>query len=287
MRQETYETLTGRPWNKWVVTVLDRRGVEPGSRRKGKWAIVWQSRDGIASARVSQKVEQEGRDLFLSVEIKTTSDFDPETDYIVIEDHEEQAQSWTQERVKETWRLQGLAGVCPQWMIYPTIWKDWASDRRVQESAVTYILDNVPASHRQDVAADVAFAQRRGEKEIKARAWRNVADRIARIFDFEFGMLPAHSWTAVNAMPMRIARKMATHLPYAPWDPPKPQPEYADPNASGRKALANLYGPFPKHGPGVDHAPQDRPFIGREGELGKVPESFEFGQRRAAAALAG
>jgi hypothetical protein len=273
-RRETYESRTGTPWNRWVVPVLDRRPTGRG-HSLGSWALVWMSRDGIAGARVERKREGQAHQAqYLSIEVTATSEFDPERDYIVVEIHEESERQVGQ-GTKETWRLETVAGVTPRWAIFPTAWQNWVWDERVTNSAVRYLLTIAP--HLQ---ADVNYAMQKDSKHNKARAWRNVADEVARVVSrklntrVDLGKLAGHSWTAVAAMPHRIAMRLSQNLPDTPWVPPRPKPEYENPEESGRILLANLYGAYPKRGPGVDHAPQDRPYTGREGEL-NTNESFD------------
>jgi hypothetical protein len=282
--RSAYEEITARPWNRWVAVVLDKRPDEKHPEMKGKWAIVWASRKEAVSAKVYRKVDGQ----YLSIEITASSDFDPMVDYIVLENHEEMARPGGVGG-KETWKLLSVAGVTPQWAIFPTAWQNWVWDKKVTRSATEYIVQHVPT-----VRSDINYAMQKGSKENKARSWRLVAEEVGRSLSnklgvmVDLGKLAGHSWTAVAAMPHRIANRMSQNLPYAPWTPPLPQPEYANPDESGRYVLANLHGPYPTHGPGVDHAPQERPYTGREGELAKPDnqDSFNLGQRAPALALA-
>ena len=282
LKRETFENVTGTPWNQWVVPVLDRR-VPRNSTLRGKWAIIWVSRDGVASAKVSKKVE----DVVLEVEVTTLTEFDPERDYILVEHHEEMAKEGGA-GTKETWSLETLAGRTPQWAVFPTAWQEWVWNRDVVNSAVRYILKYAPS-----LKDEVNFAMGRDSKLNKTRAWRNVNDEVGRALSrklnqpIDLGRLAGHSWTAVAAMPLRIAMRMSQHLPNDPWNPPVAKPEYENPETSGRVCLANLYGAYPRRGPGVDHAPQDRPFTGREGEFDPGDSKrFDSGRLLAAAGSA-
>lgn len=283
VERNTFEQVTARPWNKWTVTVLDRRAVKGHGDSRGKWAVVWASRPGVASAKVYRRSDKD----YLSIEVTATSDFDPEKDYLVVENHEEMDRI-SGPGTKETFKLVTIAGPTPQWVIFPSEWQKWVWDRQVTNSAIDYIT-----SHAPHVKEDVRYAMQKDSKQNKARSWRIVADEVGRTLSaklgerIDLGKLAGHSWTSVAAMPHRIANRMSQHLPYAPWVPPMPQPEYASPEESGRYALANLHGPYPTRGPGIDHAPQERPYTGREGELGKDDNSdFRSGQREPALALA-
>jgi hypothetical protein len=284
---ERFEDRTGRPWNKWTVSVLDRRPVKGQPRFIGSWALVWTSREGAGTAKVYRKAPDSS---FLSVEISTTVDFDPERDYIVLEQHEEFVRE-AGDRPKETWRLENLAGVTPKWALFPTAWQAWVFDERVTRSALDYILTHVPQARE-----EIDYAAHKTAKHNRARAWRAVADTVGSVLSrrlgtrVDLGKLAGHSWTAVNAMPHRIAGRLSESIltEYAPWAPPKPKPEYEDPDKSGRYCLANLYGIYPTHGPGIDHTPQERIYTGREGELANEDKRpFSERQSRTAVALAG
>lgn len=276
LTRESYESITGNPWNEWTITVLDRR---PTRDILGRWALVWLSRDGVARARVDHKSE-DGR--LLTIQVTATSDFDPEQDYVVVEHHEESTKDFG--KVKETWFLETCAGTTPQWVIFPKLWENWVWDREVKDSALSFIMHAVPSVRR-----DVEFAHSRDSKHNKSRAWRQVADDIGRVLSrdqhrpVDLGRLAGHSWTAVEAMPLRIAERLGNHIRDR-WVPPVPKPEFEHPNDSGRVLLANLYGAYPKHGPGVDHDPQDRPYQKIEGELGGDNPPF-VGSREVSAAL--
>lgn len=265
----SFDEITGRPWNEWIVPVLDRRAVR-NPKMRGRWAIVWASREGIASARVHEKKldHDSGEPIYIAVQIRTTSEFDPTKDYILVENHEEFTRLGGV-GVKETWNLRTLAGVEPEWAVYPKAWQAFVANLRVRRSAINFILRIAP-----EVADDVRYAEQRISKFNKARAWRNVAEQVSKALTrrlkepISLGKFAAHSWTQINAMPIRIAKRASQHLPENKrWIPPIPEPVYVDPDRSGRYVLANLYGAYPTRGPGVDHAPQIRPYHHLEGEL--------------------
>lgn len=285
LTRQRFEEVTGRPWNKWTVTVLDRRTTRH-SKIRARWALIWLSREGVASAKVAGRVGDGEDTMTLSVEITATSDFDPLTDYIVIEDHTEEEQSFFPEP-KETWKLRTLAGQTPRWVSYPSLWKAWVWDKEVQQSAVDYLISVAP-----EVKPLITYAKERTERHEVTAAWRKVSDEVARVLSrrlrnkFDLGRLAGHSWTAVAAMPLRIANRLSENLPYQSWQPPKPRPDYEDPDKSGRVILANQYGPYPDRGPGVDHTPQSRPYEHREGETPEKKRPFNVGQNAPAARLA-
>lgn len=263
-QRDGFEAITGRPWNSWIVPVLDRRTIQRGTNSLGKWALVWMSHHGAATAKVHRKSPD---NTFLSLTVTTTKEFAPTKDYIVIEQHEESEQDFG-ERVKETWQLSTLAGCTPQWAVFPSAWRRWVWNEQVLQSAVAYIVAHVP-----QVRTEIEYALEKSSKANTARAWRMVAAEVGRELSrklgdhIDLGKLAGHSWTAVAAMPHRIALRMSQHLPYEPWTPPLPKPEYENPDTSGRVLLASLYGVFPTHGPGVDHSPQERVYNRLQGEL--------------------
>jgi hypothetical protein len=283
---EDFEAVTGRKWNTWMIPVLDRRNVRGNPKLKGKWSLIWSSRQGVASAKVGRRLDN----TFLSVEVTASADFDPEKDYIVQEKHEEFEKSFgSTNQVKETWQFQMVAGASPQWAIFPSAWKAWVWNDRVVKSAVNFLIEQAP-----QLRDDIMYASHKNNKENTTRAWRRVAEEIGPLVSARFGAaidlgdLRGHSWTAVAAMPLRIASRLSENLPYDGWTPPLPRPDFADPERSGRYLLANLYGVYPTKGPGVDHRPQDRPYTGNEGELDNKPDDdFRAGRTLAAVPLAG
>jgi hypothetical protein len=265
--RETYHDLTGSAWNSFLVDVMDRRPRKGETDLVGMWSLVWISREGIAKARVAER-----KDDLLTLQIETTSEFDPTKDYVVLEEHEEFL-AGRNEPPKETWALFTLAGQAPQWQIFPTAWQNWVSDASVAQSAIAYMMRMVP-----EVQRDIEYAQHLESKHNRARAWRNVADQMATLLSrqlrrsVDLGKFAGHSWTAVLAIPLRIAMRLGAYVGEE-WVPPLPKPEFQHPESSGRVLLANNYGAYPSRGPGVDHVPQDRPYEKRQSELRKVAEN--------------
>jgi hypothetical protein len=258
---EAYEDLTGSPWNSFVVDVLDKRARKGEKELVGSWALIWASREGVARARVAERTDD-----VLSLRVDLTSEFDPSRDYIVVEEHEEFAQELNSPR-KETWALFTLAGQAPRWQLFPSEWQEWVNNPEVTESAVRYLMRVMPSMVR-----DIEYAQHLESKHSRLRAWRNVGDKIADELstrlrrDVDLGKFAGNSWTAVLAVPLRIAKRLGSYVGEE-WVPPVPQPEFQHPDQSGRVLLANNYGAYPTRGPGVDHAPQDRPHEKRGSEL--------------------
>jgi hypothetical protein len=283
IRETTFEAVRQRPWNQFLVPILDRRPTDD-KKLLGTWRIVWMSRPGAASATTYRK----SGTMYHSVLVTLAPDFDPAMDYVLVERHEEMDQTLF-DRPKETWELAVLAGSAPAWQIYPQAWQDWVWDERVTDSAIRYILNLIP-----EARSEVQYARGKMAKHNKVRAWRNVVDAIDRTLStrngrpgsVSIGKFASQSWTAIAAMPTRIAARLDKYFPgVEAWVPPLPKPDYADPLRSGRVVLANLYGPNPTEGPGVDHAPQERPFLKLEGKQ-RDEDREPFPERQTASAPA-
>lgn len=265
---QEYAEMVGREWDTSNITLLRRDAVKPST---GQWALVWLSRPGIASAEIESKTETpDGVPSFLSISLRLSDTFNPERDYVIIEEHEEGVA--TSGKPRETWKLFTWAGVTPSWVIYPSLWQHWVNDTEVLDSAIQYIMEHIPQA-----IPDIEFARTRASKDNIIRAWRQVAERASYTLtrklgkQVDLGTFAQQSWTAVAAMPMRIARRIGQHLSKTPWLPPWPQPEYEDPNKSGRVLLANSYGIFPKEGPGIDPVSPRRIYNKEEKALRSVP----------------
>lgn len=231
-REKTQFTeVTGRKWNEFMVSTLNEEN--------RAWGLVWVSHPEVANISV---VRQEHDPDITEVQVQLTDEFDPLKDYLIHETHWEVLNEYNKPR--EKWELNLLAGVMPRWAAFPTAWAGWVFDREVKQSAIDYILSKVP-----DVAFDIEYASRQQNKSNMARAWRIVGDKVGYLTGGDLGMLATHSWTAVNAIPQRIALRLGG------WVPPKEKPEFEDPKTSGRILLANNFGVNPTKGPGVDESP--------------------------------
>lgn len=253
-------------WTHGEVTLLDRRRT-CNPCKLGEWSLVWTSRPGVVDARIVHQEGGRADGTFLSVRLEPTPEFDPERDYVVIEYHEEYENE--PGRLNEVWRMEVLAGRTPDWVSFPIAWKNWVSDRTVRGSALEYIFRLVP-----DVANLIRQAEALTDSSRKSRAWSDIPRKIEVLLSaqygrpVELGKFATHSQTGVAAIPHRIASRLHTHTGVK-WVPPVPQPEYENPEESGRYLLANLYGLYPQRGPGVEHMPQERPHIGRVSELAR------------------
>lgn len=252
--------------SKYTVAVLDRLPFK-NPRKAREWALVWTSRPGIAAARVADLIGDRSDPSFISVLIEPVCDFDRVRDYMVVERHQEYKNPGGKR--KEIWQTELLIGTPPRWVEFPKEWKAWVSDASVRMSAIAYIAKRVPMVLAEMEAAEDACS----DPDRFASAWIGVAEAIERHLSlgcercFELGWLATHWRTAMLAIAIRIASRLSSQSRFQ-WTPPIPQPVWEDPDKSGRYLLANPNGPYPKAGPGVDHPPQRRPYLGIEGTLG-------------------
>lgn len=274
----SFESMTGRPWNAMTVTMLDTRAKRDRSNEVS-WTLLWASRQSAATMTVAHKSDQ-----LLQITATLAKDFDFATDYICFEQHTERPNPNVPSGVKESWLLGHVAGVAPTWATFPPAWKEWVGNAKVQASAVAYIRTHIPEAN---VAIDRALSF--ASKENVIGGWTEVKFIIDRELqkdlggDVKIGTLATNSWTAVMAMPLRLALRLSNYTEHV-WEPPVEKPEFSDPDASGRVLLANPTGTYPTHGLGVGEQMKDRYYMRREGEMlknssprGTRPENRNFG----------
>src|SRR5690606_4751643 len=80
---------------------------------------------------------------------------------------------------------------------------------------------------RLDLLNAVQYAERKRAQGTIISAWQGVA----RLVGIDPDQIPVRSWTAVHAMPIRIASRLG-------WKPPQPRPQYQRPEESGRVLVA-------------------------------------------------
>jgi hypothetical protein len=259
-----YKLLTGREWNETVVTVMDRRAKRPKDTSV-EWSLLWGSRRDLAELLVIHTSP-----TLVQVSVRLAKDFDFSRDYLCVETHTERANERVVGGVKESWWLGHLAGFAPDWATFPPAWKTWVYDTEVQQSAEEYILDHVPE-------AALAFAEARGytDKQNVISGWHVVKDIVDRELkrelgsDVTVGKLASNSWTALTAMPLRLAQRLGNYVTDQ-WEPPMPKPDFADPETANRVLLANPTGTYPTYGQGVGERMADRYYMRREGEMMKT-----------------
>jgi hypothetical protein len=205
-----YSTVTGR--SKWDEASVVLKSAH--ADRAATWSRIWTSRQGAVSVR---RADTPYASPDYAVNIKLDTSFSQENDYIILE---------TQQFGGKQWQLELLSGTAPLWADFPNRWNDWVWDSDVQESAVAFLVATFPS-----LASQVEYASGQTHKVNKIRAWRIVADDVGRALRRDLGKIPAGSWTSVAAMPIRIAQRAGG------WTPPKPKPEFEDPNESGRFLL--------------------------------------------------
>lgn len=208
IRMDSYRRLTGRAWNQWLILLQSRVPDMAGTT-----AVVWASREGIASA---EPFEKNGDQL---VQITLTDMFEVTEDYLIME---------TRQFEGRQWNLELLVGITPRWADFPAQWAEWVQDATVQKSAIDYLRGQFPT-----VATVIELAETETEKINKIHAWRLVGSKIEQLLGRNIGRINAGSWTSTLAMPIRIAEKVGG------WVPPKMRPEYIDPEASGRVCIAS------------------------------------------------
>lgn len=239
--------------------VTENRGGHDGAAtggHYGSWARVWASRPGIVRAETAQEHHEyrPGRlaEHFdqLTVRLILTALFDPERDYLVVEHKRSPNPYLRGSPRREGYEL--LAGTMPAWADFPSRWQEWV--HAVRESAVEYLVryaahawsadDSAlydlrygyaqPTSPRArlDLLDAVQYAERKRAQGTIISAWQEVA----RLVGINPDQIPVNSWTAVHAMPIRIASRLG-------WKPPQPRPQYQRPEESGRVLVAGPDGP--------------------------------------------
>ena len=209
----------------WTVVVEDRGGHDGAATggHFGRWARIWASRPWIVTARVVKEEHhyQPGRPAYhhdkVVVEVGLTPDFDQQRDFLLVEHKSSPNPYIGGSSRREEYEL--LAGRMPDWADFPRAWAEWV--REVRTEAVRFLAQRFPD--------EVDFALRKTAKGRIISAWREVA-RAAGVEP-----PPAGSWTSVNAMPVRIARRLG-------WRAPVPPPRWEDPKSAVRVLVADPRG---------------------------------------------
>lgn len=131
--------------------------------------------------------------------------------------------------------VQHIAGKAPRWANFPEQWAAWVQNQDVRTSAFGYITARVPAA-----ASPLTVATRKTGKQKLIEAWGEVARACG--LD-EAKIKGSGTWTAVHAMPVRIAQALSGKAPRAErWEPAVPRPIYEDAEKSGRVLVASPKG---------------------------------------------
>jgi hypothetical protein len=188
----------------------------------GHKARVWASRPSVVAVatvrdeRTDNGYGQERR--CAEVEVRLLPGFDPAKDFLVVE---EVYTSDVHHTHHHEYKL--LAGTMPRWASFPAAWKEWVG--RWSSAAADWLLER---AEDDDQRWAVKYAQRKVSQSNRRRAWADVA--------LVFGVnppLPADSWTAVAAMPIRIARQLG-------WRAPEPPPRWEDATKARRVLVAGF-----------------------------------------------
>ncbi|NLK38111.1 MAG: hypothetical protein GX299_08515 [Epulopiscium sp.] len=192
------------------TVVIENRGGHDGiatGGHYGSWARVWTSRQGVATYHVAEEnhhIGKPGRMTphkdYVAVEVSTTNMFNHEKDYILVEHKRSANPNLRGSSSRERYEL--LAGIMPAWASFPSAWQEWVQERAVQEAAADHIIAKVPETREA-----VRYARQKSSKGNIRRAWDDVrwlcSDAMGKEIDY-----PDGSWTAVRAIPIRIAQKL-------------------------------------------------------------------------------
>jgi hypothetical protein len=217
-RLETYEALTGEPWNVFPRIVLN-------DQHQNRKSMLWVSQDAIASVVVKNRE-------YATVDVILDELFDSQHDYLIREDRTPPQFAGQKER----WQLTLLAGTMPRWAYFGWAWARWVRDPVLQQSALEHITTVVPR-----VQAAVIETATISQTHLRGQAWKEVADTVSGVLKLSdrdrnwLLRLPDKTSTAVEALPMRIAQQIG-------WTPPRPMPDFEKPEGSGRILLADHRG---------------------------------------------
>ena len=227
----------------------------------GRWSRVWASRPDVVSVRVLESTWQSGagypawRRAHTVVEIETTCEFG-ERDYLIEECRYTPQPGLGGSGGEESFRL--LAGTMPAWADFPSAWQEWVA--KVRDEGVDFLIAYAAGERgasaerieefryygepprspqaRPDLLKAILHAERKCAKNRIISAWVDVAGMIGFGEEQVRRIRGTGSWTAVRAMPIRIALRLG-------WVPSVPKPRYqkmeegavliADPNRIGNK----------------------------------------------------
>jgi len=221
------------------LVVTESRGGHDGvatGGHYGSWARVWASRPGVAIAELAEEehVFRPGRLAYhhdrVVVRVRLTGSFDPDDDYVVVEHKRSPNPYLRGSPSREGYEL--LAGRMPAWADFPARWQEWID--LVREDAIEFLVRRAAAEPDADrnLLEAIRYAERKTTKRRVTGAWLCVASAAGVDPD----ALPSGSWTAVRALPVRIAQRLG-------WRPPIPRPRYERPEDSGRVLIAGPKGP--------------------------------------------
>lgn len=204
------------------VIVIENRGGHDGGLSGGHFgdfALVWASRPEVAKVSVKEDRHEfnEGRlnfhRDFIAVEIELTDEFDDDKDFVLVE-HKVEKNPFVHTGGRERFEL--IAGKMPAWASFPEKWQEWVW--AVREDAVGFLFHKF---ENNNAIRDAIFsAEGKSSKNNIIWAWKEVAELIETTTNKKLKpILPSESWTAVDAMPIRIAQQVG-------WRPPVPRPKF-------------------------------------------------------------
>lgn len=186
---------------------------------KGVTAEVYVSRDGVATfSKVDDCVEM------YAVTVSPTPKFNDNKDYVVVVVNK-----------GGRFEVRTVAGKAPRWASFPEQWAAWVQNADVRKSACEYITKRVAAS-----ADSITVAARKTGKQKCIDAWSKVAEECG----LDVAKVRGNgTWTAVHAMPVRIAQALSGKASRSErWEPPVPRPIYQEAAKSGRVLLCGPKG---------------------------------------------
>ena len=204
------------------VIVIENRGGHDGNLsggHYGNFALVWASRPEIIKVTVKEDRHEfnEGRinfhNDFIAVEVELTEAFDDDKDFVIVE-HKVEKNPFIYTSGRERYEL--IAGKMPAWASFPEKWQKWVL--AVREDAINFL--NRKFKNNSVIVDAVWNAQLKSSKSNIIWAWEEVAKLVESATNKKLKpILPTESWTAVEAMPIRIAQQIG-------WRPPVPRPKF-------------------------------------------------------------
>jgi hypothetical protein len=180
-------------------------------QNQGVSTEVFASREGIVTF---EKVD-DCVDMY-AVKVSPTPKFNDGKDYVVIVINK-----------GGRFEVRTVAGKAPRWASFPEQWATWVQNADVRCSSCEYITARVPAC-----ADSLTVASRKTGKQKCIDAWSKVAEECG----LDVAKVRGNgTWTAVHAMPVRIAQALSgkSSRPER-WEPTVPRPIYQEAAKSGR-----------------------------------------------------
>jgi len=212
-----------------MEVILEARGGHDGAAtggHYGSWARIWASRENITKITIIKDEHSftPGRLAYhkdtVIIDVVPNENFNEEKDYILCEHKRSPNPFLGGSSSREYYEL--LFGKkMPAWADFPKAWSCWVRNFEVQGSAIKHILKKVPTAKEY-----IEYAQRKTAKGTITNAWLEVAEHCEKVTGKKLGDIRGSgTWTAVDAMPIRIAQRLGG------WKPPVPRPVYGERDA--------------------------------------------------------